>query len=41
MWKTNFERNLAKIKASVNSGYKIRVMVWDGKKELVSDTTYT
>ena len=40
-WKKDLDRNLAKIKASVNSGYKIRVIVWDGKKELVSDTIYT
>jgi len=39
-WKSCFEKNQEKIKSSQNYGYNVRVIIWNGKKELVSDTTY-
>ena len=39
-WKSDLDRNMSKINASTDNGYKIRVVVWNGKKQLVSDTIY-
>ena len=39
-WKDSIDRNKAKIEASQKEGYNVRVMNWNGKKELVSDTIY-
>jgi hypothetical protein len=42
-WKFQKEQNNAKITSSLNSGYDVRVIIWEAskyKKVLVSDTTY-
>jgi hypothetical protein len=40
-WKTDLDRNMSKLRASQNCGYNVRLIVWNGKKELVLDTSYS
>jgi hypothetical protein len=40
-WTFQKEQNFAKIKGSIESGYNIRVIVWDRNHSLVSDIIYT
>ena len=40
-WKSNIDRNLAKIKGTTNAGHNMRVIIWRGNKKLISDTTYS
>ncbi len=39
-WKVDMEENMEKIKSSQASGYDVRLLIWDSKKTLVSDTLY-
>ena len=39
-WKADLDKNLSKIKSSQGCGHNVRVIVWNGKRELVSDTMY-
>lgn len=43
-WESQKDRNIAKINGSLNSGYDVRVIIWETtrySKKLISDTTYT
>lgn len=39
-WEFEKDQNFAKINGSLKEGYNIRVIVWDRKKQLVSDIIY-
>lgn len=39
-WKSQEGQNFAKISGSLKEGYNIRVIVWDRKKQLISDIIY-
>lgn len=43
-WEFQKDKNLSKISGSLESGYNVRLIIWDGNrysKTLISDTTYT
>lgn len=40
LWKMQRSQIIAKIKECLNSGYNIRLIIWENRKKLISDTTY-
>jgi len=39
-WETDLQRNLSKIKAARKEGFNIRLIIWNRKKQIISDVIY-
>ena len=40
-WNNEVNKNKSKIKGVIESGYNMRIIIWNGKHELVTDSFYS